>query len=76
MRYVQLRAFHYVAVHGGFSRAAEALHVTQPAISDQVRKLEAAYDIRLFDRQKKQISVTEEGKQLLDITHRLFEVAH
>ncbi len=35
MRYVQLRAFHYVAIHGGFSRAAEALFLTQPAISDQ-----------------------------------------
>lgn len=34
MRYVQLRAFHYVAVCGGFSRASEALFLTQPAISD------------------------------------------
>ena len=41
MRYVQLRAFNFVATLGGFSRAAEALHVTQPAISDQVRKLES-----------------------------------
>ncbi|MFZ0100646.1 MAG: LysR family transcriptional regulator, partial [Gemmobacter sp.] len=38
MRYVQLRAFHYVATCGGFSRAAEELFLTQPAISDQVRK--------------------------------------
>lgn len=74
MRYVQLRAFHNVAVHGGFSRAAEALHLTQPAISDQVRKLEAEYDIRLFDRQRKQIRVTDAGKKLLEITYRLFEV--
>ena len=74
MRYVQLRAFHNVAVHGGFSRAAEALHLTQPAISDQVRKLEVEYDIRLFDRQRKQIRVTDAGKKLLEITYRLFEV--
>jgi len=74
MRYVQLRAFHHVAVHGGFSRAAEALGLTQPAISDQVRKLEAEYDIRLFDREKKQIRLTEAGKELLEITNRLFEV--
>lgn len=50
------------------------LHVTQPAISDQVRKLEAEYDIRLFDRQKKQVQLTEQGKALLDMTHRLFDV--
>ncbi|MBV2144443.1 LysR family transcriptional regulator [Falsochrobactrum sp. TDYN1] len=74
MRYVQLRAFHYVAVYGGFSRAAEALYLTQPAISDQVRKLEEEYDILLFHRHKKQITLTEFGRKLLEITHRLFEV--
>ena len=55
MRYVQLRAFHYVAICGGFSRAAEELYLTQPAISDQVRKLEEEYDILLFNRQRKQV---------------------
>lgn len=73
MRHVQLRAFHYVATHGGFSKAAKALHLTQPAISDQVRKLEVGYDIRLFDRTKKKVRLTEHGLALLDITHRLFE---
>jgi len=74
MRYVQLRAFHNVAIHGGFSRAAEALRLTQPAISDQVRKLESEYDVRLFNRHKKQVSVTAAGEELLKITHRMFEV--
>jgi len=74
MRYVQLRAFHYVAVCGGFSRAAEALHLTQPAISDQVRKLEEEYDVTLFYRHKKQVSLTGAGQRLLEITRRLFEV--
>ncbi|MFK7858052.1 MAG: LysR substrate-binding domain-containing protein [Granulosicoccus sp.] len=74
MRFVQLKAFHFVATLGGFSRAAQALHVTQPAVSDQVRKLEAEYDIKLFDRNKKQVVVTDAGQTLLEITHRLFEV--
>ncbi len=74
MRYVQLRAFHHVALAGSFSRAAEALHLTQPAISDQVRKLETEYDVRLFDRRKKQIALTPAGKKLLEITRRMFEV--
>lgn len=73
MRYVQLRAFHNVAIHGGFSRAAEALFLTQPAISDQVRKLEAEYDTLLFNRTKRQITLTRQGQRLLDITMRLFE---
>lgn len=74
MRYVQLRAFHNVAIHGGFSRAAEALHLTQPAISDQVRKLEGDYDVILFNRRKKQVTLTEAGQRLLEITRRLFEI--
>ncbi|SPH18469.1 HTH-type transcriptional activator CmpR [Defluviimonas aquaemixtae] len=76
MRYVQLRAFHHVAVCGGFSRAAEALHLTQPAISDQVRKLEEEYDVLLFNRHKKQVSLTPQGDKLLEITRRLFDNEH
>lgn len=74
MRYVQLRAFHYVAICGGFSRAAEALLLTQPAISDQVRKLEEEYDVLLFNRYKKQVTLTESGERLLDITKRMFDM--
>lgn len=74
MRYVQLRAFHNVAIHGGFSRAAEQLNLTQPAISDQVRKLEEEYDILLFNRHKKQVVLTPEGEDLLAITRRLFDI--
>ncbi len=74
MRHVQLRAFHHVAICGGFSRAAKALHLTQPAISDQVRKLEDEYDIVLFNRRKKQVTLTDAGQRLLEITRRLFEV--
>lgn len=74
MRFVQLRAFHHVAICGGFSRAAEELFLTQPAISDQVRKLEEEYDILLFNRQRKQVTLTPAGEQLLAITRRLFDV--
>jgi aminoethylphosphonate catabolism LysR family transcriptional regulator len=70
---VQLRAFHNVAIHGGFSRAAEALSLTQPAISDQVRKLEEEYDVVLFNRQKKQVTLTHAGRKLLELTRRMFD---
>jgi DNA-binding transcriptional LysR family regulator len=73
MRYVQLRAFHYVATCGGFSRAAEELLLTQPAISDQVRKLEEEYDVLLFNRQRKQVTLTTAGEHLLQVTRRLFD---
>ena len=73
MRHVQLRAFHHVALTGSFSRAAEVLHVTQPAISDQIRKLEEEYDTLLFNRAKRQVTLTWAGQELWDITRRLFD---
>lgn len=72
MRYVQLRAFHQVALTGSFSQAARALHLTQPAISDQVRWLEEEYDVALFVRKRRQIELTPAGSRLLMTTRRLF----
>ena len=74
MRHSQLKAFHFVAIHGGFSRAAEALHLTQPAISEQVRKLEQNYDLLLFQRERKRVTLTSEGEQLYRYTKQYFEI--
>ena len=73
MRYAQLRAFHNVALYGGFSRAADNLHLTQPAISDQVGKLETQYDTLLFNRSGNRTVLTASGRRLFDCTTRLFE---
>ncbi|NND42699.1 MAG: LysR family transcriptional regulator [Boseongicola sp.] len=73
MRYAQLRAFHHVALAGGFSRAAKALNQTQPSISDQVRKLEEAHDTLLFHRDTRQVRLTEAGQGLARLTRRFFE---
>jgi len=74
MKYVQLRAFHHVALAGGFTRAAAVLRLTQPAVSDQVLKLEQEYDVLLFRRHKKQVTLTDAGQRLLKITQPLFEI--
>ncbi len=74
MRYSQIRAFHYVAVSGGFSRAAEALSLTQPAVSEQVKKLEGDHDVLLFNRDRKQVTLTPAGERLLLATKQFFEV--
>jgi LysR family transcriptional regulator, low CO2-responsive transcriptional regulator len=74
MRQSQLKAFHHVALLGGFSRAAEALFLTQPAISEQVRKLEQDHDVRLFLRAHKQVTLTAEGEELFRLTRQLFEI--
>lgn len=64
INYSQLRAFHAVASHGGFTRAAAALHVTQPTLSGQVKALEEAYGVRLFDRRGRKVFPTELGRSL------------
>ncbi|MAY65780.1 MAG: LysR family transcriptional regulator [Rhodospirillaceae bacterium] len=73
MYYSQLRAFHAVATQGGFSKAAEHLHLTQPTLSDQVRKLEKDFDILLFNRTSRSVALTDAGRHLLAITNRMFE---
>lgn len=74
MRHSQLKAFHHVALLGGFSRAAEALFLTQPAISEQVRKLEQDHDVLLFHRERKRVRLTEAGEQLFRLTKQFFEI--
>lgn len=76
MYYSQLRAFHAVAAHGGFSKAARKIHISQPAISDQVRKLEDRFDVRLFDRKKRSVVPTDLGLKLYEITRRMFDMEH
>lgn len=74
MRNSQLRAFHHVALMGGFSRAAEAMHLTQPAVSEQVRKLEQDHDILLFSRAGKRVELTPAGERLFALTKQYFGV--
>ena len=74
MGYSQLKAFHHVALLGGFSRAAEALFLTQPAISEQVRKLEQNHDVLLFHRDRKRVRLTQSGEALFLLTKQFFEI--
>jgi aminoethylphosphonate catabolism LysR family transcriptional regulator len=70
--YAQLRAFHAVASEASFTRAAAALHVTQPTLSAQVKALEESYGVLLFDRRGRRTEPTELGRQLLAVTRRYF----
>lgn len=72
MLYQELRAFHAVATEGGFTRAAAALHRTQPAVSAQVKALESRYGVALFTRAGRGVALTETGGKLHEITRRLF----
>jgi len=72
MNFDQLKAFHQVAITGSFTKAAMALFLTQPAVSQQVRALESHLGITLFDRSGKKTMMTSEGEILLSHTDKLF----
>jgi LysR family transcriptional regulator, glycine cleavage system transcriptional activator len=59
-----LKCFETAARHGSFSRAAEELHVTQSAVSHQIRQLEEWFGVPLFDRQGRQTLPTPKGLEL------------
>ena len=61
----QLQAFVTVARLGSFSKAADNLFLTQPAISKRIDKLEQLLNVRLFDRIGRQVSLTDAGRLLL-----------
>ncbi|TVT52772.1 LysR family transcriptional regulator [Amycolatopsis rhizosphaerae] len=65
IRVQDLRYFVAVADELSFTRAAEALFVSQPALSKQIRRLEAALGARLLDRDRRTVALTEAGAVLL-----------
>ncbi|KEQ17123.1 LysR family transcriptional regulator [Endozoicomonas numazuensis] len=68
-----LRYFMTVADTLSFTRAAEQLHIAQPALSIAVKKLEQELDITLFHRQERKVSLTYEGQVLLEHAHQIMQ---
>jgi hypothetical protein len=73
MDVIKLKTFYTVALLGSFSRAAEKLFFTQPAISSQIKELENEYNTTLFERIGRNIRLTEEGKALLPYAESIFK---
>lgn len=70
----KLKSFYTVAKLGSFSRAAEALYLTQPAVSTQIKDLENEYKARLFDRIGRTIKLTEAGEALIPYVKNLLDI--
>ncbi len=70
----QLKTFGKVAQTGSFTKAAGDLFLTQPAVSQQIKSLEEAFGVTLFDRSNRKIRLTGEGEILFACTSRLFEL--
>jgi DNA-binding transcriptional LysR family regulator len=71
MDFTQLRAFVIVAQEGNLTRAAERLHVTQPAVSLQIKSLQTALKLQLFVRTPIGMSLTDDGAKLLPYAERV-----
>lgn len=69
----RLQVFHAVARLLSFTKAAEVLHMTQPAVTFQIRQLEEQFDTRLFDRAHNRVSLTEAGHVAFEFAENIFE---
>lgn len=67
------RFFYAVAEYKSFSKAAEYLHISQPAISHAIKELEGQLNTKLFIRDKKTVILTEEGEKLVYYVKRAFD---
>ena len=70
----RLQVFFTVARLLSFTKAAETLHMTQPAVTFQVRQLEEYFNTRLFDRTHNRISLTEAGTLVYGYADKIFEL--
>ncbi len=70
----RLQVFATVAKKLSFTKAAEALHMTQPAVTFQIRQLEEHFGTRLFDRTHNRISLTEAGELVKRYTDQIIDL--
>ena len=70
----RLQVFHTVARLLSFTKAAETLHMTQPAVTFQVRQLEEQFNTRLFDRTHNKVTLTDVGKQVYSYSERILKL--
>ncbi len=66
-----LKIFTAVCEYGGITKAAEALHLTQPAVSHTISELEKYYDFILFDRINQRLVITDMGREILLKAHEI-----
>jgi DNA-binding transcriptional LysR family regulator len=70
---LDLRAFSLVMELGNFHRAAEALNLSQPALSRRIKKLEEAVGAKLFERNTRNVTPTAVGRELVPLVRRLLD---
>ncbi len=70
----RLKVFHTVARRLNFTKAAEELYITQPAVTKHIKEIEKHFKLKLFDRNGTKIKLTSAGEILLKYTEQLFDI--
>ena len=69
----QLRIFYFAVKYGSFSAAAEALYITQPAVTKQIQQLQATYGVKILNRFGKKMVPTDAGEVLYEFADKIFQ---
>lgn len=72
--FTHLRSFHAVVEHGGFTAAANALHISQPTVTTQVKELEERYGVELLVRRGRRVQLTEAGEALYSLSRLIMKL--
>lgn len=72
--FTHLRSFHAVAEHRGFTAAANALRISQPTVTTQVKELEDRYGVELLLRLGRRVELTDTGSALFDLSRRIMRL--
>ena len=75
MNTFQLECFLAVSDYLNFAIAAEHLHVTQPAVTQQIHSLEKELNVKLFHRTTRTVKITEEGKIFFEDARRMVDIS-
>jgi DNA-binding transcriptional LysR family regulator len=70
----QLKIFYFAAKYGNLSLAAEALFITQPAVTKGIQRLQEQYGIKFVNRFGKKLALTDSGEALYEIAEQIFEM--
>jgi len=70
----QLRTFFFAVKLGSFSAAAEALFITQPAVTKQIQQLQSAFEVKLLNRFGKKMVLTDAGEALYGFADKIFQI--
>ena len=74
MNLYHLKTFYYIAKYKSYTRAAQELCVTQPAVTRQIQELENTHNLVLFNKIGKKIVLTDAGEALYSLAEKIFDL--